>query len=349
MNGTSSGPGASYRDFYRGRRVMVTGGLGFIGSNLARVLVDLGAQVLLVDSLIEDYGGNLFNIRGVEDRLRVNIADVRQQSTMNYLVRDHDVIFNLAGQVSHIDSMQDPYTDLEINCRSQLSILEACRRYNPGVKVVFAGTRQVYGRPAHLPVSEAHLVRPTDVNGINKAAGEYYHLVYNNVFGVRACSLRLTNVYGPRQLLKHNRQGFIAWFIRLALENREIQIYGDGSQLRDFVYVDDCADAFLRAGASDSSNGQVFNVGGLEPISHRDLVELLTSLARSGRYRLVDWPEEKKAIDIGDFYADSTLIADTLGWRPVTTLRDGLTNTLAFYRLHLPHYVPAADDQVAAL
>ena len=205
-----------YRAFYRGRRVMITGGLGFIGSNLARQLVALGADVLLVDSLIPDYGGNLFNIDGIEDRVRVNVADVRQQSTMNYLVREQDVIFNLAGQVSHIDSMQDPYTDLEINCRSQLSMLEACRRNNPAVKVVFAGTRQVYGRPDSLPVTEQHLVRPTDVNGINKAAGEYYHLVYNNVFGVRACSLRLTNVYGPRQLIKHNRQGFIGWFIRLA-------------------------------------------------------------------------------------------------------------------------------------
>ena len=180
--------------------------------------------MLLVDSLIPDYGGNLFNIDGIADRVHVNIADIRQQSTMNFLVRDRAVVFNLAGQVSHIDSMRDPYTDLEINCRSQLTILEACRYYNPGVKVVFAGTRQVYGRPDSLPVSEAHLVRPTDVNGINKAAGEYYHLVYNNVFGVRACSLRLTNVYGPRQLIKHNRQGFIAWFIRQAIENQTISI-----------------------------------------------------------------------------------------------------------------------------
>ena len=332
--------GDDYRAFYRDRRVMVTGGLGFIGSNLARQLADLGARVLLVDSLIPEYGGNLFNISGFDDRLRVNVADVRQQSTMNYLVRDQDVIFNLAGQVSHIDSMQDPYTDLEINCRSQLSILEACRRYNPAVKVVFAGTRQVYGKADSLPVSESHLVRPTDINGINKAAGEYYHLVYNNVFGVRACSLRLTNVYGPRQLIKHNRQGFIGWFIRLAIEDREIQIYGDGRQLRDLVYVDDAADAFLRAGASEASNGQVFNVGGLEPISHRDLVQLLIAVAGSGRYRFVEWPPEKKAIDIGDFYADSTLIANTLGWRPVTTLRDGLTKAIDFYRTHMPHYVP---------
>jgi UDP-glucose 4-epimerase len=334
---------SSYGAFYRGRSVLITGGLGFIGSNLARALVALGAHVLIVDSLIPDYGGNLFNVAGLEDRLKINIADIRQQTTMNYLVQRQDVIFNLAGQVSHIDSMQDPHTDLEINCRAQLAILEACRRNNPDVKVVFAGTRQVYGRADSLPVSETHLVRPTDINGINKAAGEYYHLVYNNVFGVRACSLRLTNVYGPRQLLKHNRQGFIAWFIRLAIEGREIQIYGDGRQMRDFVFVDDAVEAFLRAGASEAANGQVFNVGGFEPISHRDLVHLLIATAGSGSYRFVEWPPDKKAIDIGDFYADWRLIADTLGWRPHTTLADGLHETIAFYREHFAHYVPAAD------
>src|SRR6187402_1390716 len=294
--------------FYRGRRVMITGGLGFIGSNLAHRLVQLGADVLLVDSLIPDYGGNLFNIAGLEDQVTVNVADVRQASTMNYLVQGREVIFNLAGQVSHIDSMRDPHTDLEINCRSQLTILEACRHHNPDAKVIYASTRQIYGRPDALPVTERHLVRPTDVNGINKAAGEYYHLVYNNVFGVRACALRLTNVYGPRQLLRHNRQGFIGWFIRLAIEGREIQIYGDGAQLRDFVYVDDAADAFLRAGATDTCNGHVFNVGGCTPVSHRELVEMLIEVAGSGSFRFVEWPPDKKAIDIGDFIADSSLI-----------------------------------------
>jgi len=328
-----------YRAFYRGRAVMITGGLGFIGSNLARQLVSLGADVLLVDSLLPDYGGNLFNIDGIADRARVNIADIRQQTTMNYLVRDRDVIFNLAGQVSHIDSMRDPYTDLEINCRSQMTVLEACRNHNPRVKVVFAGTRQVYGRPESLPVTETHLVRPTDVNGINKAAGEYYHLVYNNVFGVRACSLRLTNIYGPRQLIKHNRQGFIAWFIRLAIEDRTISVYGDGSQLRDFVYVDDAADAFLRAGASDAVNGEVFNVGGDRPISHRELTSLLIQIAGSGRVEYVEWPPDKKAIDIGSFYADSTKYMRATGWTPTVSLADGLRRTIAFYRQHYDHYV----------
>jgi UDP-glucose 4-epimerase len=328
-----------YEAFYKGRRVLVTGGLGFIGSNLALRLVALDANVVLVDSLIPDYGGLLFNIRGIEERARVNIADVRQQSTMNYLVRDREVIFNLAGQVSHIDSMRDPFTDLEINCRSQLTILEACRRNNPEAKVIFAGTRQVYGRPDYLPVDERHLVHPTDVNGINKAAGEYYHLVYNNAFGVRTASLRLTNVYGPRQLVKHSRQGFIGWFIRQVVEGQEIQIYGDGTQVRDFVYVDDAADAFLRVGATDACNGQVYNVGGTEPIAHLDLARLLIELAGAGRIRMVDWPADKKAIDIGSFYADSRKIEQAVGWKARVSLREGLTRTIEYYRAHLPHYL----------
>ena len=318
---------------------MITGGLGFVGSNLARALVALGAEVLIVDSLIPDSGANFFNIDGVADRLTVNVADVRQQSTLNHLVRNREVIFNLAGQISHIDSMRDPYTDLEINCRSQLCLLEACRNFNPGVKVVFAGTRQVYGRPDSLPVTEDHLVRPTDVNGINKAAGENYHLVYNHVFGIRACSLRLTNVYGPRQLIKHDRQGFIGWFIRLALEDREIQVYGDGSQVRDFVYVDDAADAFLRAGAVDVCNGEVFNVGGLEPITHRELVALLIDVAGGGTVRYIPWPPDKKVIDIGSFYADSSKFRATVGWEPRVQMRDGLTRTISYYREHLEHYL----------
>ena len=335
-----------YRDFYRGRRVLVTGGLGFIGSNLARHLVDLGADVLLVDSLLPDYGGNLFNIAGIENRLRVNIADVRQSTTMNYLVRDREVIFNLAGQVSHIDSMRDPHTDLEINCRGQLTILEACRQHNPATKVVYAGTRQIYGRPDRLPVDETHLVRPTDINGINKAAGEYYHLVYNNVFNVRACSLRLTNVYGPRQLIRNNRQGFIGWFIRLAIEGKEIQIYGDGSQIRDFVHVDDVADAFLRAGANDACNGDVFNVGGSEPIAHRDLVKLLLEESGRGSMKFVEWPDDKRKIDIGSFYSDSSKFTRVAGWKPAVGLRQGLKQTLAYYREHLDKYLDEAQPSL---
>ena len=329
--------------FYHGRRVLVTGGLGFIGSNLARRLVELGADVAVLDSLIPDYGGNLFNIDGLESRVTLHVTDMRQAAAIPDVIRDREIIFNLAGQVSHIDSMRDPQTDLDINCRSQLTLLEACRAHNPGVKVVFAGTRQVYGKPDRLPVDETHLVRPTDINGINKAAGEYYHLVYDHVFGIRACSLRLTNVFGPRQLIRHSRQGFIGWFIRLALEGREIQIYGDGSQVRDFVFVDDAADAFLLAGESDQCRGNVFNVGGREPIAHRDLVAMLIEEAGGGSVRYVDWPDEKRRIDIGSFYSDSTRFERTTGWQPKIMLREGLRRTFAYYREHLGRYVDASE------
>ena len=326
-------------DFYRGRPVMITGGLGFIGSNLAHALVARGADVLIVDSLIPDYGGNRFNIAGIESRVTVNTSDVRDAAAINELVKGRDVIFNLAGQVSHIDSMRDPQTDLDINCRSQLTMLEACRQHNPSTKVVYAGTRQIYGKPDRLPVDETHLVRPTDINGINKAAGEQYHLVYNNVFGVRACSLRLTNVYGPRQLIRHNRQGFIGWFIRLAVEGGEIQIYGDGSQLRDFVYVDDVVDAFLRAGETDAVNGQAFNVGSPDAVSHRDLVTMLIEEAGRGSVKFIEWPEEKRRIDIGSFYSDSSKFTAATGWSRGVQLREGLRKTLDYYRAHLAHYL----------
>jgi UDP-glucose 4-epimerase len=329
---------SDYRDFYRNRRVLVTGGLGFIGSNLCRTLADLGARVLAVDSLLPSYGGNLFNLAGYEDKIHINIADVRGHG-IQHLVREQEVLFNLAGQVSHIDSMTDPFTDLEINCTSQLWILEAVRKHNPGLKVVYAGTRQIYGRPRSLPVDENHLLNPTDVNGINKISGEFYHLVYHSVYGIRASSLRLTNTYGPRQLISHNRQGFIGWFIRKAVLGEEIQIFGDGAQKRDFDYVDDVVDAFLRAGASDAADGEVFNLGGETPISLLELVKLMIELAGHGSYTLVPFPPERKKIDIGDFYADAGKIERTLGWTPRISLRDGLARTLAYYREHKERYL----------
>jgi UDP-glucose 4-epimerase len=325
-------------DRYRGKKVMITGGLGFIGSNLAHRLVELGAEVLIVDSLIPDHGGNLFNIEGIADQLRVNIADVRDRNGMDYLVRGQEYIFNLAGQVSHMDSMRDPYTDLEINCRSQLSLLEACRYNNPTVKIVYASTRQIYGTPDYLPVDERHLVHPTDVNGINKMAGEWYHILYSNIYGVRATSLRLTNTYGPRQLVKHNRQGFIGWFIRLAVDGEEISLYGDGKQLRDLNHVDDVIEAFLLAGASNAVNGEVFNLGGTRPVSLLEIVDTLIDLCPEASYRLVPFPEDKKRIDIGDYYGDYSKIETTLGWKPQVSLRDGLADAIEFYRQNKEHY-----------
>jgi len=333
----------TYEGKFASKRVLITGGLGFIGSNLAIRLVGQGADVLLVDSLIPDYGGNLFNIKPIEGKVRVNIADVRDVNGMNYLVRGQDYLFNLAGQVSHIDSMHDPYTDLEINCRAQLSILEACRHNNPDIKVVFAGTRQVYGAPEYLPVDEKHLLRPVDVNGINKMAGEWYHILYNNIYGIRALSLRLTNTYGPRLLMKHSRQGFIAWFIRLAIDNQEIQIFGDGKQLRDMNYVDDAVEALLLAAVYEGANGHIFNLGNTPPVSLLGFVQVLLEVCQEfgagrGGYRLTPFPPDKKRIDIGDYYADYSRIRQTLGWEPKVPLREGLRRTVAYYIEHCDRY-----------
>ncbi|MBE2238594.1 MAG: NAD-dependent epimerase/dehydratase family protein [Caldilineaceae bacterium] len=328
-----------YLDSYAGRTILITGGLGFIGSTLARRLVELGAHVTVIDSLIPDYGGNLFNVDGYTDRLRINIADVRDPYSMRALVKGQEILFNLAGQVSHLDSMHDPFTDLEINTRSQLSILEACRHENPSIKVVYAGTRQQYGKPRYLPLDEEHIQAPTDVNGVNKLAGEWYHIVYHNAYGLRTTSLRLTNTYGPRQLVKHNRQGFIGWFIRLAIEGKTIQLYGDGGQLRDLTYVDDVVDAFLRAGANDSANGAVFNLGGVAPISLLDLARQIVKIAGRGDVELIPWPEARKKIDIGDVYSSYARIQDALGWQPTTPLADGLRQMIAYYARFLDNYV----------
>lgn len=320
------------------RSVLITGGAGFIGSNLARRLVDLGAHVTLVDSLIPEYGGNLRNIAGIEDHVRVNISDVRDEHSMKYLVQSQDVLFNLAGQTSHIDSMQDPYTDLDINCRAQLSILEACRKNNPGIKVVFASTRQIYGKPQYLPVDEKHLLRPVDVNGINKMAGEWYHILYNNVYDIRGCALRLTNTYGPRMRVKDARQTFLGLWIRLIVEGKPFEVWG-GEQLRDFTYVDDVVDALLLAAAKDEANGQTFNLGGDCVVSLKELADQLIQINGGGHYSVRSFPPERKRIDIGDYYADFGLVSSVLGWQPRVSLREGLASTLSFYRDHLEYYL----------
>jgi UDP-glucose 4-epimerase len=323
---------------YSGAKVLITGGVGFIGANLARRLVDLGAHVTLVDSLVPTYGGNLRNLAGIEERVRVNIADVRDEHSMNFLVQGQDVLFNLAGQTAHLDSMTDPYTDLEINCRAQLSILESCRKHNSALKIVYASTRQIYGKPDYLPVDERHLLRPVDVNGINKMAGEWYHILYNNVYGIRACALRLTNTIGPRMRVKDTRQTFLGIWIKKLLDGQPIQVFGDGTQIRDFNYVDDVVDALLLAGTSPAADGQIFNLGSDETINLRDLAAMLIELNGGGEFEIVPFPADRKRIDIGDYYADYRLIQGRLGWRPKTRLREGLQKTLEFYRAEREHY-----------
>ena len=325
-------------EWFSGKHVMITGGAGFIGSNLALRLVKLGAEVLVVDSLIPEYGGNLYNLEPVRDRVRLNISDVRDRYGLAALIREQDVLFNLAGQTSHMDSMHDPETDLEINCRAQLSILETCREHNPDIRVVFASTRQMYGKPEYLPVDEKHLLRPVDVNGINKMAGEWYHILYNNVYGVRACCLRLTNTIGPRMRVKDGRQTFLGIWIRLLLEGKPFEVWG-GEQLRDFNDVDDAVDAFLLAAFHDDACGHVFNLGSHPPVSLKDLAALLVGVNGGGEYRVRPFPAERKRIDIGDYYSDFSLIRSVLGWEPRVSLETGLKRILDYYGRHLQQYL----------
>ncbi len=327
-----------HAEHFRGKKVLITGGLGFIGSNLARRLVDAGADVLLVDNLFPEYGGNRFNISGLEARVRVSISDVRDESEMSAHVRQQDFIFNLAGQTSHLDSMENPRADLEINCAAQLSILEACRAHNPGVKLVFASTRQIYGKPQYLPVDEKHPLHPVDVNGINKMAGEFYHRLYNNVHGLRACVLRLTNTIGPRMRIRDARQTFVGVWIRQLLEGQPIEVWG-GKQLRDFNFVDDVVDALLLAAASEKGNGDVFNLGSSEIVNLKQLAQTLVELNGSGSFAVKEFPADRKAIDIGDYYSDFQHFQKTFGWTPRTPLREALARTLAFYKDNSDKYV----------
>jgi UDP-glucose 4-epimerase len=332
-----STPLANDLDRFAEANVLITGGLGFIGSNLARRLVDLRARVTLVDSLVPEYGGNRFNIQGIEDRVRVNISDLRDRHSLRTHLDGQDFLFNLAGQTSHLDSMEDPFTDLEINCRAQLSILETCRQVTPRIRVVFASTRQIYGRPERLPVNEQHRLSPVDVNGVNKMAGEFYHILYNDVYDLAASALRLTNTYGPRMRIKDARQTFVGVWIRRLLEGEPIEVWG-GGQLRDFTYVDDCVEALLLAAVRPEARGRVFNLGGAEVVSLTDLAKLLVELNGSGEFVQKEFPADRKRIDIGDYYADDSLIRTTLGWRPRVPLKDGLARTLEFFRTNLDYY-----------
>src|SRR3954471_15570344 len=324
---------------YGGSRALVTGGLGFIGSHLSKALVDLGAEVTIVDSLIPEYGGNLYNVRDIADQVRINLSDIRDPWSIRALVDGQDFICSLAGQVSHIDSMEDPETDLDINCKAQLALLEALRRTNPEAVVVFAASRQQYGRPRELPVTEDHPQVPVDVNGINLIAGEAYHLLYHDVYGIPATSLRLTNTYGPHLLMNHGRQGFITTFSKLALQGEPINVFGDGSQLRDFTYVGDAVEAFLRVALVREGHGRAYNVGGQEPVSLLDVARLCQEVAAAGgTVETVPWPPEREKIDIGSIYVSHDCLAELTGWDPVVSLREGLERTLAFYREYGDQY-----------
>lgn len=325
-------------NYYAGREVLITGGLGFIGSSLARRLVAYGADVTLVDSLIPEYGGNFYNIDTIKDSVRINISDVRDQFSIASLLLGKDYLFNLAAQTSHVGSMIDPKTDLDINVAAQLSILESCRKYNQKIKIVYTSTRQLYGKPNYLPVDELHPIQPVDINGVNKLAGEYYHLLYDQIYGIRSCILRLTNTYGPGMRVKDARQTFLGVWVRCLLEGDPIKVFGDGMQLRDFNYIDDCVDALLLAGASEHANCKVYNLGGSEVIDLKSLAQMMVDLGYGGSYELAPFPPERKAIDVGNYYSDFGLIERELGWIPKVSLQEGLAKTLAYYKKNHTKY-----------
>lgn len=320
-----------------GKKVLITGGLGFIGSNLAIRLFELGSDITLIDSLVPEYGGNLFNIEPIKDKVKVNISDVRDPHSMERLLEGQDYLFNLAGQTSHLDSMTDPITDLEINVKAQLSILEACRRNNPAIKIVFASTRQIYGKPEYLPVDEKHPIRPVDVNGINKIAGERYHMLYNEVYGIRSCSLRLTNTYGPRMRIKDARQTFVGVWIRNAVQGKPFEVWG-GAQLRDLTYIDDCVEAMILAAGNEMSNGKCYNLGGIEILSLKELANIVKELSGT-EYEIKEFPPERKKIDIGDYYSDFSLVKSELGWTPAVNARAGLAKSMQYFSKHIDKYL----------
>ena len=322
------------------KSILVTGGAGFIGSNLAKRLCSLGAKVTAVDSLIPEYGGNLQNLASISDSVNLNISDVRDPYSMRQLVKGQDYLFNLAGQTSHMDSMQNPRNDLSINAEAQLSILEACREVNPKIRIVFASTRQLYGKPKYLPVDEKHPIEPVDVNGINKWAGEWYHILYQRVYGIPCTVLRLTNTYGPGMRVKDARQTFVGIWIKSLIEGVPFNIFGDGEQKRDFNYVEDVVDALVLAATRDEAIGKIYNLGSKEVVSLNQLAEILVSAAKTGRFDKVPFPADRKAIDIGDYFSNYDLIASELGWQPKINLAQGLSATLKYYSDFRSHYWP---------
>lgn len=324
-------------NFYKNKKILITGGLGFIGSNLAIALVGKGADVLLVDSMIPAYGGNLFNIEPVKGKVKVDYSDIRDTERINRLVSGKEIIFNLAGTLSHIDSMTDPMTDMEINCRAQLSLLESVRKYNRGARIVFAGTRNQYGRARYLPVDENHPQEPTDINGINNIAAEKYHLMYTAVYGIKTVSLRMTNTYGPRHQMKHSRQGVLNWFIRKILDGETVELYGGGDQVRDVNYVDDVVTALLTVGESGKGWGEAYNLGGT-PVSLTEFVTEIIKINGRGKMKVVEFPAERKKIEVGNYVASREKIKKTYGWEPRVSLEKGVKETLNYYRKYRKFY-----------
>jgi UDP-glucose 4-epimerase len=325
-------------DCFRGKQVLITGGLGFIGSTLAIKLVELGAHVTLLDAMLDEHGGNLFNIEPVRDRVTINFSDVRDESSLKYLVHGKDYIFHLAGQNDHVLSQTNPFPDIDINIKGSAILLEVCKRFNHDARLVYSGTRGEYGPAVMLPVNEDQPVHPKGIYELSSLTAQQLFQIYNDNHDVASVTLRLTNIYGPRAQMKHSRFGVANWFIRLALDNNTIKVFGDGSLLRDFVYVDDAVDAMLWCAATEAAYGQVFNVGNNRASNFRDLAETVVRVAESGRWEFAPFTPERAAQEPGDFCSDIRKIKRLVGWEPRTHLEEGVRKTVQFYRQHKEHY-----------
>lgn len=324
----------NFNDFYKDKEVLITGGLGFIGSNLAKELVDLNAKVTIIDSLLPEAGGNEFNINEIKDKVNVVVDDIRNEKPLAEVIKNKDIIFNLAGTLAHAGSMKNPLLDHDINSRAQLQLLEVVRKVNPSAKIIFTGTRAQYGRPLTVPVKESHPLNPQDVNGVNNTAAEMFHLLYNRVYNINACVLRLTNTYGPRHQMKNPDQGVINWFIRQALDNQDITLHDGGNQKRDINYVSDVIDALLLVGMKDTA-GSVYNIGG-DSLSLKEIAEIITNITNT-KIKITPCPEETKRVGVGDFIADISKIKE-LGFEPKVKPEQGLKKTIDFYRENKQHY-----------
>jgi UDP-glucose 4-epimerase len=323
---------------FKAAKILVTGGFGLIGSALTRRLVAAGAEVRVLDNLDSDSGANRANLEGLESRIEAVIGDLRDADVVRRALAGRDILFNLAAQTSHLGSMEAPLTDLDVNARAQLALLEAVRSVNPGLRIVFASTRQIYGRPDYLPVDERHPLRPVDVNGIDKFAGEAFHLLYHRIHGLRTTALRLTNTYGPGMRIRDGRQTFVGVWLRAILEGRPFELWG-GAQKRDFTYVEDAVDAFLLAAVTPETEGVAYNVGGDGALTLKELAEVLVAANGGGHFVVKEFPPERKAIDIGDYWADDTTFKRATGWQPRVGVRPGLEKSLDFFRTRLAKYV----------
>jgi UDP-glucose 4-epimerase len=322
-----------------GKSALVTGGLGFIGSNLAHLLVSLGAKVTVYDACLDPYGWNFANIREIRDKVGFVKADVRDAGKIAAAVKGQDFVFHCAAQVSHSASMSDPFLDVDINCNGTLRLLEACRKHADGAKIIHAGTRGQIGRQVYSPVDEAHPTDPADIYGIDKLAAEKYCLLYGSTYGMRACSLRINNTYGPRHQMRHAKFGVLNWFVRLALEGKALTVFGKGGQVRDYNYVDDVSAALALAAQKGRSDGQVYNLGSGRRTRFVDMAKAVVKAAGSGRVESVPWPEGRRRIEVGDFFVSYAKIRRELGWAPKVGLEEGLEKTVGFYRERLKEYV----------